>query len=84
VSAARPVLPPDAAQAHRLAADAQRLQRYDHNAAALVPFLTTLAARIDAGTATPEDAARLVREADLLRRTLPADLPVYGDATRED
>ena len=84
MSAARPVLPPDAAPAHRRAAANERLLRYDHLAAGLVPFLTTLAARIDAGTATPDDAARLVREADLLRRTLPADLPVYGDATRED
>lgn len=84
MSATRPALPTDAAQAHRRAADAQRLQWHDHNAATLVPFLTALAARIDAGTVTPDDAARLVREAERLRRQLPADLPAYGDAARDD
>lgn len=73
------VLPPDTGRDLRRQQDAQRLARYDHDLAALVPFLRALADRLDRGEATPADVDRLRSEAHLLARCLPPDLPLYPE-----
>lgn len=73
----RPVLTPDNARDHRRHADAMRLSTYDKNAAALVAYLDVVASRIETGEADETDVARLRREAHLLSRCLPPDLPIY-------
>lgn len=68
-------LPPDAAEAYRRAQAANRLQTYDREVATLIPYLTTLAGRIDSGEVDAGDVARLLTEAHLLSRCLPPDMP---------
>lgn len=71
------MLTPDNARDHRRHAEAMRLSTYDKNVAALVAYLRTVADRIEAGDADETDVARLRREAHLLSRCLPPDLPIY-------
>ena len=75
----RPVLTPDNARDHRRHAEALRLSTYDKNAAALVAYLRALADRIKTGAADHADVDRLLREAHLLSRCLPPDVPIYQD-----
>lgn len=79
MSAGRPVLTPDHARDHRRHADALRLSTYDKNTAALVAMLNAVASRIEAGEVDGTDAATLRREAHLLSRCLPPDVPIYPD-----
>lgn len=79
-----PALPADVAEVHRRALAAQRLARYDHNAAALVPLLRAVAARLEVGAIGENDAARLRKEAELLARCLPPEMPVYPEADHPD
>lgn len=70
------MLTPDNARDHRRQADANRLLTYDRNAAALVAMLNAVASRIETGEADETDVDRLRREAHLLSRCLPPDVPV--------
>lgn len=70
------MLTPDNARDHRRQADANRLLTYDQNAAALVAYLRALADRIATGAADLADVDRLHREASLLSRCLPPDMPI--------
>lgn len=79
MSAGRPVLTPDNARDHRRHAEALRLSTYDKNAAALVAYLRALASRIETGNADLTDVDRLHREAHLLSRCLPPDVPTHPD-----
>lgn len=71
------MLTPDNARDHRRHAEALRLSTYDHNAAALVAYLRALADRIEAGAADHADVDRLHREAHLLSRCLPPEMPTH-------
>lgn len=73
----RPVLTEDNAAACRRSAANARLQKYDYAAAALVPFLVTLADRVRRGVATAEDVDRIILEATTFQRILPGDVPAY-------
>ena len=49
-----------------------------------MPLLRAVAARLEVGTIGPDDAARLRKEAELLARCLPPEMPVYPEADHPD
>ncbi len=79
----KPTPAPDPVADRRRQLAAQRLARYDHEAAVLVAYLRAVASRIEAGAVAAADAARLRQEAEHLARCLPPDLPVYPQEAQE-